>query len=190
MRLLGVCIVSDMARPRREASEAETTQHVADAALGKMDPEPCLDHPRQVHTTPAHDNMFGDSRTCAHHRRDLALPRRCQVPLAAGRHAAGQPSQAKVVVAMYPIAQRLAIHTAELGGFCPGVPLQDQRQRKHAPGGIRIARPRCCATQIRPIQIHTRDRYRHLSPRIVENQRIRSDDVWKSHPSHGFPPPV
>ena len=57
MRLLSIGIVTDVTRSCREATEAQTAQHVADAAFRQMNAEPRLDHTRQIRTAPAHDTI-------------------------------------------------------------------------------------------------------------------------------------
>ena len=142
MRLLSIGIVTDVTRPRREAPEAETPQHVAYTAFRQMNAEPCLDHTRQIRTAPAHDTMLGQARTSANHYRRLGFLLRCQAWLGTSRNATGQPGKTAVVVAVHPVSQRLAVHAAQGGCLHTVVPIQHQRRSEHAPRCIGITRSR------------------------------------------------
>ena len=127
------------------------------------------DHSRQVDPTPAHHAMLGKPRPLADQLCNLRLLLRRQPRLRTGRDTVRQPRQAKLIVAMHPVAQSLPIHPTELRRLGACAPVQHKRQRQHPTRRIRVSRSRRRMPQPRCIQLPPRDpnpSHHHLSPRI------------------------
>ena len=157
---------------------------LADRTLVHHHAEPLLDPTLQIDPAPAHDavllrvwsllDQFGKRRQIAR-----AQPTR-RTRIATVR----QPEKPLGIVAVHPIAQRLAIHPAGLGRRLAISPLQDQSQRQHPARRTRIRRLPRCQTQLRRRQLCPRDRDRcHFKPpSLQQQQRVRLSAIRESLP--------
>ena len=163
-----------MLRPRRQPAEAQTAEQGAHGAHAKGHAEPRLDDPHQVDTTPPHHAVLG---------RIGALPNDLRHRLLLFRRQPGfgpatrllvvvKTRQAHRVVAVHPIAQGLAIHTAQPCRIRPRCALANHRQGQHpsvdrrrrSTIGISAARrclPKRLGRVIRPRQLN---RLAHIAP--------------------------
>jgi hypothetical protein len=182
MRRQRCFILLGVARPHRNPAKPETTQQIADRALGQMHTPLFLDLAGQIDAPPANHPLFGELRTGPdpprHHRRlrRIEFGRRTRRPLV------GQTDKPPRIVAMHPIAQALPVHPAALRRLLPRAPVKHQRQGQHPARrrGI-LAIPRRPPKPGR-IQFKTGDlnRSRHPIPHIyAPSDRIAQHQVWQ-----------
>lgn len=161
MRLNGFGVLLGVLRAHRQPGEGEPAQKRADAALGQGHPELPRDAGGQITAPPAHHAVARGVRAGAHPLGDLLRLLRCQAWPRPGRDAVRQPLHAFFVVAVYPVAQRLAIHPGRPRRRAARDPFQHQSERQKPPRHARITRPRRQRPQVRRAMIIASNRHRH-----------------------------
>jgi hypothetical protein len=138
-----------MLRTHRQAPERQLVQQLADRALVQRDAKVLLDPLLEIDAPPAHHAVALQIGAFLHPglNRGLLLRRQARQRAVAPR-LVGQAIQAAGIVAMHPVAQRLAIHRAGLCRLRARAPLQHQRDRQHPARHFGLRRPRRCLPQI------------------------------------------
>src|SRR3954453_2388027 len=108
-----------MIRTRLQPGEAPLAQPLDHGAPGDRDIEAALDFGAQIDTAPADDLVDLDVWAVEHPLTHLAHLRLGQLARRAEGLARDQAIHAKLIVAVYPVAQRLAVHTGLAGGVSP-----------------------------------------------------------------------
>ena len=103
-----------MARSRADVGEAELLQELADVALVIVDAEALVDDPLEVDAPPPHDAVLLTIRARLDDLRELGQLLGRQARLGTLRPVVHQALRTRSVEAMNPVAQRLAIHAADL----------------------------------------------------------------------------
>ena len=102
-----------MPRPHRQPHEAQAAQQGADRPLGQRHVEALRDHRGEIGPSPAHHAVHGRVGAGPNQLgNDRRLLGRQAKPWADRAAPVRQPRQALVVVAMYPVTQRLPVHAA------------------------------------------------------------------------------
>src|SRR5271163_813485 len=132
-RLDDPLILSRMAGPRADVGEAEFLQQLPNIARMKVDAEPLGDNPLEVNPAPAHDPVRLTLRPGLHDGRELSQLLRRQARLWTFRPVVDEALRARGVEAMDPVAQRLAVHAADLRRRSPIHAIPDRSQRQKPP---------------------------------------------------------
>ena len=167
-----------MARTHRQAAEAEPLQQPSDVTLADLDPEAPLDLRLKVDAAPAHHAMARRVGAGLDEARQLGHLGRRQARRPARAGTVAKTLDALRVVAVHPVAQRLAVHA---GGPCrrrPRRPVEHQGQRQQAARLIAVLRPPRRPAQLLGRQVGSRNRQSHIdSPlrisRLRESHRPR-----------------
>ena len=176
MRRLRHRVVAGMARPCREAPETQSAQQRTDAALRQVHAEPCLDHACKVDPPPAYHAVLRDRRPVRNEAGNRRILLGAQSRLGPWRRPIRQTSKPRFVVAVHPVAQRLAVHAALLRRLGARAALQHQCQGQHPPRRVAVRRARRHPPKSRRVQIPTRDRnsHRHRPPPPLNTARTES----------------
>src|ERR1700677_767402 len=118
-------VLSWMTGPRTDVGEAEFLEELSDIARMKVDAEPLGDDALEVEPTPAHDPVLLTIRAGFNHLRQFRQLIRRKTRLGTLRPVVDEALQTRPVEAMDPVAQRLAVHSADpsppsLGPCHPG----------------------------------------------------------------------
>ncbi len=115
-----------MERARLQARQAELVQPFADRAFVDFDREAARHLCAQVNAAPAHHLVRHRIRPLHYQRLQLGRLLLVQRSGTTRSRARLQAVDAFVVVAMYPVTQRLPVHAAQLGRFGSRMALQNQ----------------------------------------------------------------
>jgi len=163
-------------------AEAKPLQHLAHAALVKLDAEARCDYLAQIDAAPAHKTVGGDIGTAFHDLGKLGLLFLRQPARWSGSLAVDKSFAAKLIVAVHPITQRLAIHPARAGCLGARAALHYKCQRQQPASLIGIACLRSLPTQIRRPMLRAQYLNRHADP-LRESHRKANHTPAR----HGIP---
>src|SRR5271155_2281590 len=130
-----------MARPRANVRKAEFLEKLADIAGVVVDAEALGDDPLEIDPSPAHHAVDFPLRHRLDDPGELGQLIRQEARLRTARPIVEEGFWSRIVEAMNPVAQGLAIHSADLGGLAAvhSVPNRSQRQKPSAL--TRVLRP-------------------------------------------------
>jgi hypothetical protein len=134
-----------MTRPCADVGKAKLLQKLSDVARMKVDAEPLGDDALEVDAPPAHHAIFLTVRAGFHDLRELSQLFHRQARLGTFRAFVDEALRPRSVEAMNPVAQRLAIHAADLRRPRPvhSIANRSQRQKTTAlADGLRSASQR------------------------------------------------
>jgi len=138
-----------MLRTHRQAAERQRVQQLADRALVQGDAKAVLDPVLEIDAPPAHHTVALQISAFVNPDRHLGLLLYRQArQRAVAPRLVRQTIQAAGIVAMHPVAQRLAIHRADLCRLSARAPLQHQCDRQHPARHLGVLRPRRRLAQI------------------------------------------
>src|SRR5262249_44140381 len=140
-RLDDPLILSRMTRPRTDVGEAELVQQLSDIARMKVDAKPFDNDPLEIDAPPAHDAVPLTIRTRLDNLGELSQLLRRKTRLGPLRPVVDQALRTRGVEAMDPVAQRLAVHAADLRRSAPIHAIPDRRQRQKPPALVDRLRP-------------------------------------------------
>src|SRR5271154_4144450 len=130
-----------MTGPRTDMGEAKLLEQLSDIARMKVDAEPLGDDTLEVEPTPAHDAIDLTIRTCLDDLRELSQLLRRKARLGTLRPIVDEALQTRPVEAMDPVAQRLAVHSADRRRRAPVHAVPDRSQRQKPPALVDVLRP-------------------------------------------------
>src|ERR1700728_2157140 len=102
-----------MTGARTDLAAAEFLEQLSDIAGMKVDADPLGDDALEVEPTPAHDAVLLTIRTGLDDLRQLSQLLRRKARLGTLRPAVDEALRTRAVEAMDPVAQRLAVHSAD-----------------------------------------------------------------------------
>jgi hypothetical protein len=137
--LLGLRITLWMLRSDRKPHIAQGLELLANCAFVQPDPEHLLDPPFEIDASPPNYAVFFRIGTFLDKSGKFGLLLCAQLARAARPPAVFKPRQTFRILAMHPIAQRLAIHPAGFGRSLAVFALKHQSDRQHPPGRLGIA---------------------------------------------------
>ena len=164
-----------------QPAEAHPLQNVAHATLGQLHAPLRCDHPRQVHSSPAQHAVLDRIGSVPHPIGDFRFLLRRQQRLGSDvADLVGQASKARFVIAMHPVAQRLTVHAARLGGVRARRAIKDHSEREHSPCGSHILATACLSPK--PGRVKAQP----CNPERRPHANLRqSNPQKKSHRAHG-----
>lgn len=113
--LLGLRIALGMLRPDRKPHIAQSLELFADRAFVQLYAEHFFDAPLRSGAPPTHHAVFFSIRAFLEESGEFGFLLRGQPARPARRLAVFKPRQAFRIIAMHPVAQRLAVHPAGFG---------------------------------------------------------------------------
>ena len=128
-----------MLRPGADVGEGQRHEKVGDRPLLVGDAKAFFDHPFQVDPPPANHAVNLRIGTGFDDRRQLAHLLVRQAPGAARAGTVLQTRRPFLIEAVRPVSQRLAIHAADLRGFCAAHAVVDRRQGQKPANLARVA---------------------------------------------------
>src|SRR5580693_2058844 len=137
----GPLVLSRMTGPRTDVGEAEFLEELSDIAGMKVDAEPLGDDALEVDPPPPDDAIFLTIRPGLDDLRELRLLLRRQARLGTRRPIVDDALGPGGVEAVHPVAQRLAVHSADLSCSSSVHPVPHRRQRQKAPALVDVLRP-------------------------------------------------
>jgi len=134
-------VLSRVARTRAHVGKAEFLEKLADIAGVVVDAEALGDDPLEIDPAPAHDAVDFPVRTRLDDSGELFQLIGQEARLRTARPIVEEAFWSRCVETMNPVAQGLAIHSADLGGLAAvhSVPNRSQRQKPSAL--TRVLRP-------------------------------------------------
>jgi hypothetical protein len=134
-------VLRRVAGPGAYVREAELLEDLAHRPLVIVDAEARADHRLQIDAAPTHDPVRLRIGPCLD---DLA-----EFPQLLHRQTGLWPLRAMIeetlrpfrVEPVHPVAQRLTVHAADLGGLAPRHAITNRRQRQQSPALVRVPRP-------------------------------------------------
>jgi hypothetical protein len=120
--------------------EAELLEELSDIAWMKVDAEPLGDDAPEVEPTPAHDPVLLTIRPGLDDLCELSQLLRRKTGLGTLRPVVDQALQTRPVEAMDPVAQRLAVHSADLRRRASVHAVPDRSQRQKPPALVDVLR--------------------------------------------------
>jgi hypothetical protein len=130
-----------MARPGAHVGKAELLQKLSDIARVKVDAEPLSDDALEVDPLPPHDAVLLTIRPGLDDPRKLGPLLLRQARFGTLRPIVEEAPGPGGVEAMHPVAQRLAVHAADLGCSSSVHPVPDRRQGQKPPALVGVLRP-------------------------------------------------
>ena len=130
-----------MTRPSADVREAELLQELSNIARVKVDAEPLSDDALEVDPPLAYDAVLLTIRPGLDDLRKLGPLLLRQARLGTRRPIVDEALGPSGVEAMHPVAQRLAVHAADLGCSPSVHPVPDRRQRQKLPALVGVLRP-------------------------------------------------
>ena len=130
----GPLVLSWMTGPRTDVGEAKLLEELSDIAGMKVDAEPLGDDPLEIDPSPAHDAILFTIRPDLDDLRNLGQLLRRQARLGTRRPIVDEAPRPGGVEAMHPVAQRLAVHAADLGCSFSVHPVPDRTPATEAAG--------------------------------------------------------
>ena len=115
-RLDNPFVLRRMPRPGADVREAELLQKLSDIAGMKVDPKPLGDDALEVDAPPTHDAVLLTVRAGLNDLRQLSQLLFRQARLGTARPVVEKAFRPQGVEAMDPVAKRLPVHAADLGG--------------------------------------------------------------------------
>ena len=120
-----------MVGPRLQPGQAQPTQHLADRPLVHDHPVPLGNRCRQVEAAPTGHTVDRRIGTGEHQSLQLLHLLRRQCRWTAAAMGIAQPADTIVIIAVNPVAQRLAIHAAGRCRFRPRRSFEHKSDRQY-----------------------------------------------------------
>ena len=130
-----------MTRPGADVGEAELLQKLSDIAGMKVDAEPLGDDALEIDAPPPDDAIFLTVRAGLHDLRELSQLFHRQARLGTFRPVVDEALRPRSVEAVNPVAQRLAIHAADLRRRAPVHSISNRSQRQKTTDLAHLLRP-------------------------------------------------
>ena len=150
-----------MLRAHRQASKTKFYQLFANGPLMHDNAKALLNLALEVNAPPAHHAVRFGIRPLTHKRCQLRLLCHAEQGLPSWRTPVRETLNPRVIVTVYPVTQRLAVHPAVLGRRLAVSAVQNQRNRQHPSGRFRVPARRSGAPKIAGRLVRSHNLYCH-----------------------------